>query len=326
MALLLCCPCGTPIDAENIDLIVEAECPRCQRMLNLELEVATGRYQRPVLTVLEASEPAWVGEKFIVPIGESLTVGTGSGIWLSLESGDLAERHCSLRVSSKGYIVIEDLETQSGTWVGGARIAKGKLRAGEWFRIGEYRFRLDFRSSLGTASGGTSDEEEDFAAVLPDGEVARLHHSDSPLARLVQNRFTIARQSLKVFAGLALVYHVIMLRFHDTHPWELHYALLAGIIIFGLLFASTRFMRVLHKGLRFLPIGLLVVLAIVDIAAWMAPFACIGALVMAAGLMLWINDSSEPTVAVIACLAVLTALILIIAPTINRTIPLLAAI
>ncbi len=326
MALLLCCPCGTPIDAENIDLIVEAECPRCQRMLNLELEIATGRYQRPVLTVLEAAESDWVGEKFIVPIGESLTIGTGSSIWLSLDSAEMEERHCSIRVSTKGYIVIEDLDTKAGTWVGGARIAKGKLRAGEWFRVGEFRFRLDFKSSLGTASGGTSDEDEDFAAVLPDGEVARLHYTDSPLDRLVQNRFSIARQSLKVFAGLALVYHVIMLRFHDTNPWELHYALLAGLIVFGLLYASARFMRVLHKNLRFIPIGLLVVLAIVDIAAWAVPLACIGALVMAAGLMLLINNSTEPTVAVIACLAVLTALILIVAPTINRTLPLLASI
>ena len=326
MALLLCCPCGTPIDAENIDLIVEAECPRCHRELSLELEVGAGRYRRPILTVLEATERHWVGEKFIVPLGESLTLGTGSGIWLSLESGELAERHCSLRVSSKGYIVIEDLDTASGTWVGGARIAKGKLRAGEDFRIGEYRFRLDFKSALGTASGGTSDEDDEFAAALPEGEVARLHYSDSPLHKLVQNRFTLARRALKIFAGLALIYHVVMLRFHDTHPWELHYALLAGVIIFGSFVFSTRFVRVLHRTLRFIPIGLLIVLAIVDIAAWMAPLACVAALVMAAGMMLWINDSSEPTVAAIAAFVILTALGLIVVPTIGRIMPLLAGL
>lgn len=324
MALLLCCPCGTPIDAENIDLIVEAVCPRCQRQLNLELEVATGRYQRPILTVMEAVEPDWVGERFIVPMGESLSIGTDNGIWLSLASHDLASRHCSLRVSSKGYIVIEDLDTDTGTWIGGARISKGKLRPGQSFRIGEYRFRLDFKSALGTTSGGTSDEDESYIEALPDGEVARLRHSNSPLDRLVQNRFAIARRCIKLFSALALVYHVVMLRFHDTHPWELHTALLAGFVVSGSLFASARVVRLLRRNLRFLPILLLVILAVVDIAAWMDPVGCIAAMVMAAGLMLWINNSPAPVVAVIGCVIVLVANLVVLISTIVRITPLLA--
>ena len=101
MAILICCPCGLPLDCENIDLVIDAACPRCKRNLDLEFEDESGARRRAVLTILEG--PIWKGEQFVMPIGQQLTLGTGTDGWLSLEGENLEE---AVGVSLSGVAVI----------------------------------------------------------------------------------------------------------------------------------------------------------------------------------------------------------------------------
>ena len=114
MALLVSCPCGNPLDCDHLELVVALSCPKCERELTIEAEDDNGRSYHAVLTVVEG--PYWVGEQFVMPLGEDLTLGKGQGNWLSLESDVLAEKHCRLRFSPPGGVEIEDLSTESGTW------------------------------------------------------------------------------------------------------------------------------------------------------------------------------------------------------------------
>src|SRR5262245_47695198 len=116
MAQTICCPCGSPIDCDNLELVITVECPRCRKELNLELQAdnnsPAGR--RAMLTVMEG--PYWVGEQFVLPVGEVLRIGQGTGNWLSLESTSVSDIHCRLQLTPQGAVIVEDHASHSGVW------------------------------------------------------------------------------------------------------------------------------------------------------------------------------------------------------------------
>lgn len=292
MAILICCPCGLPLDCENIDLVIDANCPRCKRQLELEFEDDAGARRRAVLTIMDG--PTWKGEQFVMPIGQQLTIGTGTDGWLSLEDASIANQHCRLRVSNAGYVVIEDLDTDSGTWIENARIAKGKLFPTQSFRIGAFRFRLDFKSTLGQDQPAISVNEVGAIALSADKTFQRLRHVTSPLDVLVQRRFGYARHSLTAFAWIAGAYHAVYLRFAAEPAWEGYWAIIAGAVIVAILVATTRRIALVHKYAKYAGIGALVLLAIVDLAQWHLNVAAIPPLVLAAALALAIARRPGP--------------------------------
>lgn len=292
MALVIVCPCGLPLDCENIDLVITASCPRCKRELSLDVESGNAKTRRAVLTLMDG--PIWRGEQFVMPVGQQLTIGTGTETWLSLEGEGIEPQHCRLRVSGNGYVVIEDLDTPDGTWIENARIAKGKLLPAHSFRIGEYRFRLDFRSSLGpsrpTSVGGDEIDNPIPASTVFD----RWHKEHSPAAALVQQRFGFARIVLTIYAWLAGVYHFLYLHQQAEPRWEGYLALIAGVIIVTALLLTTRLVALVHRHAKYAGILALLVLAVFDLANLRLNVPAIPSIVLAAAMALGITRTPGP--------------------------------
>ncbi|MCA9254248.1 MAG: FHA domain-containing protein [Phycisphaerales bacterium] len=321
MAILICCPCGLPLDCENIDLVIDAACPRCKRNLDLEFEDESGARRRAVLTILEG--PIWKGEQFVMPIGQQLTLGSGTDGWLSLEGEDLEEKHCRLRVSTSGYCVVEDLDTASGTWIDNARIVKGKLFPTQSVRIGEFRFRLDFRSTLGQDQPAVAISDVGAVAIAPDQTFERLRHVTSPLGKLIQRRFVYARSALSAFAWITAAYHCVHLRYVAEPNWPGYWAVIASAIIVTILLATTRLVALVHRYAKYAGIASLVLLSIVDLAAWRLHGAAIPPLVLAAAVSLAITRTPGPAGARGAGMLVVGAVTTMAVMTLNIVLPLL---
>lgn len=321
MAILICCPCGLPLDCENIDLVIDAACPRCKRSLDLEFEDEAGTRRRAVLTIMDG--PIWKGEQFVMPIGQQLTLGSGTDGWLSLEGEGIADKHCRLRVSTNGYAVVEDLDTDNGTWIDSARIAKGKLFPSQSFRMGDYRFRLDFRSTLGSNQPAVSVSDVGAVALSQTRTFERLRHVSSPLGILIQRRFVYARAALTCFAWTTAAYHAVYLRYAADPLWPGYWAVIAAAAIVTILLASTRLVALVHKYAKYAGIASLVLLAIVDLGKWQLHAAAIPPLILASAVSLAITRTPGPAGALGAAMLVVGAVIAMGIMTLNLVMPLL---
>lgn len=321
MAILICCPCGLPLDCENIDLVIDVKCPRCKRQLDLEFEDGSGARRRAVLTIMDG--PIWRGEQFVMPIGQQLTIGTGTDGWLSLEDDAISERHCRLRLATSGYAVIEDLDTASGTWIDHARIAKGKLFPTQSFRIGSFRFRLDLRSTLGQEQPAVSVSDTGAVAISPDRTFERLRHVTSPLGVLVQQRYVYARHALTIFAWVSGAYHALFLRYAADPPWQGYWAVIAAAIIVAVLLASTRRVALVHKYAKYAGVASLLLLSLVDLAQWNLHAAAIPSLVLAAAVSLAITRTPGQGGALGAAMLTTGAIGAMIVMTLNLVMPLI---
>ena len=305
MAILVCCPCGNPLDCDHLELVITLTCPRCQRELALEVEYPPKQRCHAMLTVEEG--PYWVDEKFVMPVGEELLLGKAQGNWLSLGSEQLSDVHCRLRLSPNGHVEIEDLSKNRGTWIGQASILKGRLKPRQAFTIGEYRLRLDLRSV--DASGSSSHSAFDA------GEVERPRHSQVGALRplpalkrvapdrtvggwLVSNRFQAARWMILAFGWSVSVYFFFSLIAGPT-PWRPFQALAVGLVFLAALVASARSLTLAHSSLKYLPLGVLVVIGIVEII-WGRPVAAIAGFLLASATTLLIALIPSRAVAVFA--------------------------
>lgn len=282
MALLLTCPCGNPLDCDGLEVMVTVTCPRCNREFGLEVQDEGGRRRFAILTVMEG--PYWVGERFIMPVAETLHLGKDADNWLSLESDELAPRHCKIALSPRGRVDVESLAPEKGVWIGDACIMRGRLLPQESVRLGEYRLRLDYVDAIG---GETivEDIEDDSSLALPTMSTVGMGHS--PAGWIVRNRFFLARWAIVIFAWFAAAHHVLALATRTSPaPWPLHWALGVGAGIVVSLLVSGRRVTLIHEYLRFVPIGLLVLLAMFDTIAWQLPLAGVGSLLLAAALSL----------------------------------------
>lgn len=71
-----------------------------------------------------------------VPIVERLIIGRDHDADLLIDSDDVSRRHARLRRLDAGQVVIEDLGSQNGTWVNGARIELHPLQSGDRIQLG----------------------------------------------------------------------------------------------------------------------------------------------------------------------------------------------
>ncbi|MBK8270489.1 MAG: FHA domain-containing protein [Planctomycetes bacterium] len=289
MAILVCCPCGNPLDCDRLDLIVTVGCPICSRELQIEVnDTVRGRF-RALLTIMEG--PHWVGEQFVLPIGQDLFIGRDIGNWLSLDSDAVSKRHCRLKLTQHGTVQVEDLESDGGTWIGHLRIAKGKLKPTESFKAGDFRMRLDYQSAIGGEIVSKKIEELDYSDILP--ELHAVDQSRGFAGRIDSQRFMIARQWIVAFAWLAAIYHVFALHAPPL-GLEFYWGMVAGGgILAPLLFTGQR-VALVHRYFKFAPIGVLVVLGLVDVVAWTLPMPAIGALVFGAALPLLTAQRPSP--------------------------------
>lgn len=276
MALLVCCPCGNPLDCDHLELVVALSCPKCERELTIEAEDENDRSYHAVLTVMDG--PYWIGEQFVMPLGEDLTLGKGQGNWLSLESDVLAETHCRLRFSPPRGVEIEDLSTEAGTWVGRSSVVKCRLEPDQAFTIGEYRFKLEFQDAIDNKAVAQASAATSRPARLP--ALARIGTGTSSADWLVTNRFQISRWLVLSFAWIAAVLHFCDLQLSTDHALKGYEAFLVGLAILGALSYSGRHVTLAHRYLKFLSLAVLVTLAITDIVG-ARPLPAICALVLA---------------------------------------------
>lgn len=285
MAMVVCCPCGTPVDCEHIELVVTLSCPACNKEINIELEDPNGRVRRALLTVM--SGPYWVGEQFVIPIGEPLRIGRAAGNWLSLDSEHLSDVHCSLNVTPDGHIIIEDQGSRTGVWVNRQRIARGKLAPMQSFRVGEFKFRFDMQSPDGTTvvAAPSATAAADESGPLP--FLSQVQQKPTPLRWLVSNRYRISRLYMQPFAWLMGLYHLLAFRMKSDGAGPWFWSLLgAAAIAAGLALAGRR-LTLVHRHFKYASLASLLVLAVIDLMLAL-PVPAIACLFLAACLTVMI--------------------------------------
>lgn len=293
MAVVICCPCGTPIDYENLDLVVTLSCPKCSRELELEIEQGPADRRRGLLTVVEG--PHWVGERFLVPVGVELKIGNTSGNWICLDSEQVAPYHCRMLLSPQGAVVVEDAKSPTGTWIGQQRIARGRLGPSQSFRVGEFRFRLDFQNSDGTTVVAAPSPVLDRSGVLP--TMVKVTPKPTLGNKLASHRFRLARWLLLAAAVSLGVFHLVGLQ-GVTESWHWARAAAVGLGV-GLLTAATgRKVTLAHRYFRYGPIALMIALSIADMV-WALPAGIVATLGIAASLGMMIV--ANPATALVAC-------------------------
>lgn len=298
MAILVCCPCGNPLDYDNLEIVLTLTCPKCGDELSLEVEDAQGARLRAVLTVMEG--PYWVGEQFVIPLESPLTIGSGTDNWLSLESDQIERVHCRLQLSPDGRVVVQDLSTASGTWIEASRVVQGRLKPGESLTLGEYRFRLDLREAIGGAEAPQPTPAGPATQPLPDLESVVGHGAITN--RLIRDRYSVARHLVLAFAWLTAAFHAAFMQTVPDPPWDWHWSALAGLIPLGILITSGRRITLGHGHFKYVAAIVLLVLAIVD-AAWLErPAPPVAAMLLAAAMPLLVVRTPSPARAVFAAI------------------------
>jgi S-DNA-T family DNA segregation ATPase FtsK/SpoIIIE len=108
----------------------------------------------PVLAVVGGCDS---GVRRALPPGAPLILGRGSGADVSLGSDTVSRRHAQIGLNASGVVVVADLGSRNGTWIGESPIAGTiRLSAGDVVRAGACRFVVrsepaDRPSGIGTA-------------------------------------------------------------------------------------------------------------------------------------------------------------------------------
>ena len=109
-----------------------------------------------------------------------ILVGRSSSAALQLIDGKVSREHCRISADADGRLAIEDLGSQNGTFVNGARVdGRAALQPGDEVAIGDSLFLVDpdfavlaarFGESTLLVSGGAGDVED--LALPPSGRAA----------------------------------------------------------------------------------------------------------------------------------------------------------
>jgi DNA-binding NtrC family response regulator len=91
------------------------------------LELRTGQQTGPFRVEVGGAEGEVQG--LVLAAGQSVSLGTGSDAGLRLDDRTVSARHCELCVDEQGVLVV-DLGSKNGLYVGGARVPRARLEAG----------------------------------------------------------------------------------------------------------------------------------------------------------------------------------------------------
>jgi len=91
------------------------------------LELRTGQETGPFL--VEVGSPEEEVQSLVLAVGQSVSLGTGGTAGLRLADRTVSARHCELCVDEHGVLVV-DLSSKNGLYVGGARVPRARLEAG----------------------------------------------------------------------------------------------------------------------------------------------------------------------------------------------------
>lgn len=279
MSLVVCCPCGNPLECDDVGLVVTLTCPHCERELTLEFSNSSQDRQRAVLTVMEG--PHWLGERFLMPVGLPLMVGGALGNWLSLDGDNVSDLHCELRLTERGNLVVEDRGSDAGTWLDKVRVKRGRLEDKQSITVGEFRLRVDFQLVDGSGAPAAPATAVDAAAPLP--EMAKVRKDETPGTWMARNRFQVSRGFLTVFAWLTGAYHWSYLCLEEG--WEWYWAGIAGFAVFVVLADLGRRVALVHPYMNYISLVVLLALTVLDIT-WHMPVAAIASFLLIVSLAL----------------------------------------
>lgn len=277
MALVICCPCGEPLECDNLDLVVTLSCPKCSREVTLEFDDEHRRRCRAVLTIMEG--PHWIGERFVIPVGIALKIGSEMGNWISLEDDKIDKTHCEVRLTPQGSTVIEDAGSIAGTWIGGQRITRGKLADKQSFRIGDFRLRLDYELNDGSARASAPAAMVDASMPLPN--LQNVIKNETAVHWLTTHRYHVARAIITAFAWLTGIYHCCNLYLDRQWPWYWACAMGLGMLI--LLADLGRRVALVHPYMNYVSVGILTIFGIVD-ASMSMPYPAIASFLIAGSM------------------------------------------
>ena len=127
-----------------------------------ELIIHSGKYQ---------------GRKLLINDGD-VVIGRDNDCQIRLASSDISRKHCVVKIE-KGIIVVEDLNSQNGTYVNDLLIKeKTQLEPGDYLRVGPMVFRVPGEkkvtnpkpSLIVNPSNDKSATDDDIASWLIDEE------------------------------------------------------------------------------------------------------------------------------------------------------------
>jgi pSer/pThr/pTyr-binding forkhead associated (FHA) protein len=73
-------------------------------------------------------------------LGRSTTLGRSPDVTISVMDPQVSRQHACLEPDQRGNMVLSDLSSSNGTYVGNKRMVRRVLRSGERFRIGSSEF------------------------------------------------------------------------------------------------------------------------------------------------------------------------------------------
>jgi pSer/pThr/pTyr-binding forkhead associated (FHA) protein len=82
------------------------------------------------------------GRLFTLTEGKPFRVGRDMGTDTRLKDPQVAMLHCQVE-AEPGRVVLTDLNSSGGTFVGPQRVREQELRLGDVFRVGDTRIRLE---------------------------------------------------------------------------------------------------------------------------------------------------------------------------------------
>jgi transcriptional regulator with GAF, ATPase, and Fis domain len=113
-----------------------------------------------------------------------IVVGRSSSATLQLIDGKVSREHCRITVDGAGRLAIEDLGSQNGTFVNGARVDGGAaLQAGDELAIGDSLFLVDpdfavlaarFGDATLVVSGGDVEDREGSSVMATGADSSRV--------------------------------------------------------------------------------------------------------------------------------------------------------
>lgn len=126
-----------------------------------------------------------------LPLGMTV-LGRDSGCDLVLEHESVSTQHCQIEIGEE-KVVIEDLDSTNGTFVGETRIEKARLENGSTIRVGDLALRFEDADRIVVPEKVVSREPESI--VFDDGTPACAVYPDQPaeaVCRKCQKHFSAA--------------------------------------------------------------------------------------------------------------------------------------
>ena len=75
--------------------------------------------------------------------GTAKTIGRAADADFILDAPLVSRVHCKLTADNSGQLVVEDLDSQNGTFVNGKKVDRATLKAGDRLMVGRVEFAVE---------------------------------------------------------------------------------------------------------------------------------------------------------------------------------------